>query len=249
MNILTKKSRETILYLLLEGNSLRSTASIVGVSRNSVEKILLEVGRACLTFHNSILFSVSPSVMQCRVTWSFSCPVSNKEGSQGAKHDIWTWIAKDSISKAVTNWYVGPLDGQSCKIFVDDIRRIIAEDYSKITAVDNKSINSVFCALLGESSSDTIIDYSLLNLLKLYSEFSSSSELIRDPEVRISMQHSPEKICLWNKRIANYMYAISLHYMFHNFCRENDELGITPAMKAGVSKHIWELDELLIITA
>ena len=35
-----------------------------------------------------------------------------------------------------------------------------------------------------------------------------------------------------------------MHYMFYNFCRVHQTLRVTPTMEAGLSDHIWTLDEL-----
>ena len=48
-----------------------------------------------------------------------------------------------------------------------------------------------------------------------------------------------------SKKIQNHEAAIALHYMHYNFCRIHQSLRITPAMEAGVSDHVWTLDELI----
>lgn len=50
MNRLDIKTRAQILHLLVEGNSLRATARIADVSRNTVDKLLNDVGSACLDY-------------------------------------------------------------------------------------------------------------------------------------------------------------------------------------------------------
>ncbi len=37
---------------------------------------------------------------------------------------------------------------------------------------------------------------------------------------------------------------IALHYMHYNFARIHKSLRVTPAMEAGVSDHVWELEEI-----
>jgi hypothetical protein len=38
-----------------------------------------------------------------------------------------------------------------------------------------------------------------------------------------------------------------LHYMHYNFCRIHKTLRITPAMQAGISGHVWSIEELVNI--
>lgn len=41
--------------------------------------------------------------------------------------------------------------------------------------------------------------------------------------------------------------AVALHYMHYNFCRIHQSLRVTPAMEAGVSDHVWGLDEVIAL--
>ena len=48
----------------------------------------------------------------------------------------------------------------------------------------------------------------------------------------------------FSKKIENHSHAVALHYMFYNFCRVHQSLRVTPAMQAGLSDHVWEIEEL-----
>jgi len=48
----------------------------------------------------------------------------------------------------------------------------------------------------------------------------------------------------FSKKLENHMHAISLHYMFYNFGRIHKSLSISPAMEAGVTDHLWTLEEI-----
>ena len=53
--------------------------------------------------------------------------------------------------------------------------------------------------------------------------------------------------CLTNafsKKIENHAHAVSLHYIYYNFCRIHKTLRVTPAMEAGISDHVWSLEEI-----
>jgi len=45
--------------------------------------------------------------------------------------------------------------------------------------------------------------------------------------------------------MENLEHAVALHYMHYNFCRIHQTLRVTPAMEAGVSDHVWSLDEII----
>ncbi|HWW67866.1 MAG TPA: helix-turn-helix domain-containing protein, partial [Solirubrobacterales bacterium] len=52
MNRLSVKSRVQILSMMVEGNSLRATSRMAGVSINTVSKLLVDVGAACVEYQD-----------------------------------------------------------------------------------------------------------------------------------------------------------------------------------------------------
>jgi hypothetical protein len=49
----------------------------------------------------------------------------------------------------------------------------------------------------------------------------------------------------FSKKIENHAHAIALHFMHYNFCRIDQTLRSTPAMKAGVADHVWTIEEMV----
>ena len=52
----------------------------------------------------------------------------------------------------------------------------------------------------------------------------------------------------FSKKVENLKWAVALHFMFYNFVRVHKTLGVTPAMAAGVSDHIWTIEEIVKLT-
>ena len=48
--------------------------------------------------------------------------------------------------------------------------------------------------------------------------------------------------------MENLAHAVSLHFMYYNFGRIHKSLRVTPAMEAGVTDHIWSLEEIAELT-
>src|SRR5438552_17531639 len=97
MNKLPKAKRVAILSALVEGNSLRSTTRMVGVSINTVTKLLIDAGTACAKYQHKTLRNLNCKRLQCDEIWSFCyCKQKNvsplKEGVLGFG-DVWTWTA------------------------------------------------------------------------------------------------------------------------------------------------------------
>ena len=48
----------------------------------------------------------------------------------------------------------------------------------------------------------------------------------------------------FSKKVENLEHAVSLHFMHYNFARIHKTLRVTPAMAAGISDHVWSLEEI-----
>ena len=71
MNKLTLNKRVQILSMLVEGSSMRSISRVVGVSINTVTKLLAEAGEACLDYHDENVSGLNCKRIQCDEIWSF----------------------------------------------------------------------------------------------------------------------------------------------------------------------------------
>jgi hypothetical protein len=49
----------------------------------------------------------------------------------------------------------------------------------------------------------------------------------------------------FSKKVENLGHALVLHFMYYNFCRIHQTLRMTPAMKAGVTSKLWEIDDII----
>ena len=116
MNTLPIEKRTQIIRLLVEGNSIRSITRISDVSKNTVTKLLVDVGRACQEFHNNKVVNVKSERIQADEIWSF---VGSKEKNTSIEKkdegcgDVWTWVGLDADSKLVVSWLVGDRDADA----------------------------------------------------------------------------------------------------------------------------------------
>ncbi len=49
----------------------------------------------------------------------------------------------------------------------------------------------------------------------------------------------------FSKKVENLACAVALHFMYYNFCRIHKTLRVTPAMAAGISDHLWDLEDVV----
>lgn len=65
--------------------------------------------------------------------------------------------------------------------------------------------------------------------------------------MRMSMRRFTRLTNAFSKKVENLEYAVALHFMYYNFARPHKTLGtlVTPAMAAGVSDHVWSVEEIV----
>ncbi len=49
----------------------------------------------------------------------------------------------------------------------------------------------------------------------------------------------------FSKKVENHAHAVAIHYTYYNWCRIHKSLRVTPAIEAGLTDHVWELEELV----
>jgi len=49
----------------------------------------------------------------------------------------------------------------------------------------------------------------------------------------------------FSKKLENHEHALALYFMHYNFCRIHRTLRVTSAMEAGITDHVWSLDEVI----
>src|SRR5438034_11849826 len=110
MNKLSVKSRVRVVSCLVEGNSIRATVRMTGVAKNTVVRLLCDLGRACAEYQDKAFRNLRCQRLQCDEIWSFigakekNCTPERKAKGGG---DVWTWTAIDAQSKLIPCWLVG----------------------------------------------------------------------------------------------------------------------------------------------
>ena len=233
--------------------------------------MLVDVGRACQDFHNEKVISVASKRVQCDEIWSFvhakekNIPDELKKDGIG---DVWTWVGIDADSKLVVSWLVGNRDAQTAYTFMQDVayrlknRVQLTTDGLKsyIDAVEDGFMGQVDYAQLiklygNEGTADNEKRYSpadctgtIKNVIigKPEEKYICTSHIERQNlTMRMSMRRFTRLTNAFSKKIENHCYAIALHFVYYNFCRIHKTLRVTPAMEAGLTKDIMEIEDIV----
>src|SRR5579862_5651505 len=111
MNKLDSAKRAQVVSALVEGNSIRATVRMTGVAKNTIAKLLVELGAACSEYMNKTLVNLDCKRVQCDEIWSFvgakQKNVTPELEAKGHAGDVWTWVAIDADTKLICSWMVG----------------------------------------------------------------------------------------------------------------------------------------------
>ena len=272
MNELTTEKRSAVVSCLVEGNSIRATVRMTGVAKNTVVKLLCDLGRACSEYQDKTFRNLKCRRVQCDEIWSFvyakekNCPTKQKAKGGG---DVWTWTALDPDSKLVPCWFIGQRDAGCAYHFIHDLKKRLANRVQLTTDGHRAYLSAV------EDAFGAQIDYAMLQ--KIYGTTNETPETRYSPAIcmgarkavisgnpdhnhvstsyverqnltmRMSMRRFTRLTNAFSKKVENLEHAVALHYMHYNFCRIHQTLRVTPAMEAGISDHVWSLDEVIAL--
>ena len=275
MRKLDTKTRALIIRLLVEGNSIRATARIADVSKNTVNKLLNDAGAACSKYHDVHVRKVQATVIQCDEIWSFTyAKQKNVPTARNAPEfagGAWTWTAIDSQSKLIVSYMVGGRDSEYAIEFMDDLRDRLANRVQLTTDGHKAYLEAVEGAIGGD------VDYA--QLIKIYGGATGSKghEKKYSPAEctgikKRAIEGNPEKSLVstshverqnltmrmhmrrfkrltngFSKKVENHSNAVALHFMYYNFVRVHQTLKVTPAMEAGLTDRLWDIADLVAI--
>jgi len=272
MNRLPIQKRVEVIAALVEGNSIRATCRMTGVAKNTVVKLLVDLGEACARYQDKALRGLTCRRIQCDEIWSFcyakakNVPAEHK-GDFGYG-DVWTWTAIDADSKLVLSWCIGGRDSYTALAFMQDVARRLTQRV-QLTTDGHKAYLEAVERTFGQN-----IDYAMLQKLygsdpeeeKRYSPAKCIGTDVQriqgkpDPKhvstsyverqnltMRMSMRRFTRLTNAFSKKIQNLGHAVALHFMYYNFCRRHQTLGMTPAMASGLTDHEWSIDEIVAL--
>src|ERR1700733_850537 len=123
MNRLSAEKRAQVIACLVEGNSIRATVRMTGVAKNTVTKLLVDMGTVCSVMQDRAIRDLTCERIQCDEIWAFvgSKQKNVPQGKEGEYGDVWTWVGMDADSKLVVSYRVGGRDAEEAQAFMWDL--------------------------------------------------------------------------------------------------------------------------------
>ena len=274
MNRLSNEDRSRVIAALCEGCSIRATVRLTGVAKNTVAKLLVELGAKCAQYLDEHVTNVPAQRVQVDEIWSF-CYAKQKNVKPehfedgGYAGDIWTFTSIDAQSKLIINWMVGQRDAGCATEFIADLKKRLANRV-QLTSDGHK----MYLTAVADNFDWNEIDYA--QIVKIYGNdpegqkryspavcagcektpitgtpdqkhISTSYVERQNLTMRMSMRRFTRLTNAFSKKAQNHIAAMAVYFMFYNFARVHQTLKTTPAVAAGIADHAWSISEIVAL--
>lgn len=272
MNRLGRETRTLILRCFTEGMGVNATARMAGCSKNTVLKLLADLGPICEAYQREHLRGLTTRRVQCDEIWGF-CWAKQKNVPEDLRGtwgfgDVWTWTAICADTRLVPTWLVGPRTGEAAEVFLADLASRLVNRVQLTTDGHKPYLEAV------EAAFGSDIDYSML--VKLFQEPKGKTAERRyspgecrgirketisgRPDPRHISTSYAERLNLelrtknrrltrltngFSRKVKNLRHSLALGFMVYNYVRPHGSLRVSPAMEAGVDDHLWSYEDVV----
>ena len=247
---------------------MRAIARLTGASFNTISKLLIDAGEACAAYHDETVRNVKAARVQCDEIWTFTyAKQKNVETAKAAPTDAgdtWTWTALDADSKLIVSYLVGGRDAEYANTFMDDVASRLATRVQLTTDGHKAYLDAV------EGAFGADVDFA--QLVKVYGASPDSAKGRYSPAectgirkrsvegkpdkdhvstsfverqnltMRMHMRRFTRLTNAFSKKVENHIHMVALYTVFYNYCRIHKTLRVTPAMEAGLSDTVRDME-------
>jgi IS1 family transposase len=269
MNRLSIARRTQIINCLVEGNSIRSTERMTDTHRDTVMRLMVEVGTGCAKIMNETMRELPCKRIQVDEIWSY---VGKKQSQvmpgedRSLVGDQWTFVALDPDTKLVPAYRVGKRTRPHAVAFMQDLSDRLANRVQLSSDALNTYVDAVERAFgadvdygqavkfyeaepigPGRYSPPRVIRSERTIIAGSPDQAHISTSLVerQNLTMRMSMRRFTRLTNGFSKKVENMRAAVSLHFAHYNFVRLHKTLRVTPAMAAGVENRLWSLEEMV----
>jgi IS1 family transposase len=251
---------------------VRSAERITQLHRDTILKLLVIAGERCAKVMHEQMRNLRCQRIQGDELWCF---VGKKQRNVRVEDspemgDAWVFVALDADSKLIPAYAVGKRDRATTYKFLETLRNRIAEEHRFQLTTDGfafyrRGVEDVFAGqadfaqlikLYGDHGQhDAAGRYSPAHMIEtivkirdgrpdrrhISTSFVERSNL----SIRMALRRFTRLTNAYSKKLDNLKYACALYFAYYNFCRVHQSLRVSPAVEAGITGHIWTLQELM----
>jgi len=269
MNRLPLSRRTQVIASLVEGNSIRSTERMTDTHRDTIMRLMVQVGEGCARLMDERMHNLTCRRVQVDEVWTFVHKKQRRIMDWDDKNrvgDMWTFVALDPDTKLIPAYRVSKRTRKDAVAFIADLSERLANRVQLSSDALTTYVDAV------EKAFGPDIDYG--QLVKFYEVEPIGPGRYSPPEVvgtqktvvsgnpdqahistslierqnltmRMQMRRFTRLTNAFSKKVENLRAAVGLHFAHYNFVRLHSAIRVTSAMAAGVVDRLWSLEELV----
>jgi IS1 family transposase len=270
MNNLPRQKQIEAVAALCEGVSIRGSARLTGIDRDTIMALGARVGMGCAKLHNALMRDLNVSRIEFDEIWQYVAKKRKavKEGDPETVGDQYTFIALGGASKAIISYYTGKRTHDAAYAFARDVRarvlgapeiscdgfnaypwaieRAFKDDHSLGVIVKNYvGLAAGVVETARRYSPNVVASVERTAVVGSPEHISTSYVERQNLSLRMSQRRFTRLTNAFSKKFEHHVAAVALYAAHYNLCRVHEALRITPAMQLGVTDHVWSVGELV----
>jgi IS1 family transposase len=261
--------RTQIIGALVEGNSIRSVERMADTHRDTVMRLMVDVGNACEKLMFDRMRNLPCKRVQVDEIWAYVGKKQRqvkREDDKTRVGDQWTFVAIDADTKLVPCFRVGKRTKPHAIAFMADLSERLANRVQLSSDALNSYVDAVEQAfgadvdygqavkfyeaepiVPGRYSPPKVVSAERTVIAGSPDEAHISTSFIerQNLTMRMSMRRFTRLPNGFSKKVENHRAAVGLHFAHYNLVRLHRTLRMTPAMAANVETRLWSLEELV----
>ncbi|HKV05262.1 MAG TPA: hypothetical protein VJO53_09175 [Candidatus Acidoferrales bacterium] len=254
-----------IVHCLVEGVSVRATARLVGVQKNTVLRVLRHTGRLCQRVVDLRLNNPRLNYVQVDELWSYVGKKADRVLPQERNNghhvgDIWMFLATDAGTKLLPCFALGNRDLTTAERLMSDL----AGRLTNRPQISSDGLRAYLWAVERAFGAD--VDFGML--IKSYAERNGRLELTgarprpmigrpKREQISTSFAERNNLNCrlfvrrltrltnAFSRRAENLEAALWTYFAHWNFVRQHTTTRVSAAMAANPTDHLWTIEDLL----
>lgn len=263
-----------IVRLMVEGNSIASIERTTGVHHTTILSLLEVVGQKCEQLLNDKIKNIPVSDVQCDEIWGFVGMKEKtkkklalmEDDELNQLGDAYCYIAIEKNTKVILAFHLGRRTVEDTMAFTHKIDHATKGHFQINTdgfgpyrdafgyiigdRTDFAQIVKVFGTPTGDDHRYSFPEVIAMEKTVIHGrpdmKKATTSHIERQNlNVRMGMRRMTRLTNAFSKKWINLHWSYAINFAYHNFVRIHSALRITPAMEAGITDHVWTLEELI----
>lgn len=263
----------SVIEHLVEGCSIRTTERITGVEKRTILSLLALIGEQCEKLMKDKIQGLKVNEVACDEIWGYVGMKSKTKTKKAVVDkqigDAWCFIAMERYTKLILAWHLGHKDMANTVAFTEKLRHATQGNFQINTDAFPAYKDAIISSLGAQ-----YVDFA--QIIKIYRNNPESETryspgkcigcekvaVFGNPDlkrgstshverqnltVRMTMRRMTRLTNTFSKKWGNLRWAYALQFAYYSFCRIHQSLRITPAMKQGITDHIWTIEELISV--